>query len=64
MKFDVELISPSGFKETHYAVVANTPEEAAIISPILLTISSSWKPEDFKVISVKISQYEDSIHKD
>lgn len=51
MYFNVELISPSGAPETHVAVVARDIAEAMHISPIMLTASSPYKPDDYKVIA-------------
>ena len=57
MYFDVEYKNPQGIKGTHYAVKADSVEEAALISPIYITYSSLFKPEDFTVLSVKPSEF-------
>lgn len=60
MKFDVEYINPLGNPGTHYAVEAFSIEEAEQISPEYLAASSQWRPEQFKIISAKISIYEEN----
>ncbi len=60
MLYDVELIGPSGYPETHFAVKADNEFEAARLSPIMLTANSHILPEQYTVISVKPSIYRES----
>lgn len=59
MRFDINLINPLGGKELMYAVVADSPEQAMKIAPVLLSSGSHWRPEQYSVVSAKISIYED-----
>lgn len=58
MKYDIHFINPVGNPGTHYALEADSPEEAAEQSPHWLAASSQWRPDQFKVISVEESVYE------
>lgn len=59
MKFDIEYINPMNNPGTCYAVEADTPEEACVRTPYLLAASSQWYPDQFTVLSAKISIYEE-----
>lgn len=59
MKYDVEFINPMGNGGIHYAVIADSPEEAIEKSPHLLAASSQWRPDQFTILSAKISIYEE-----
>lgn len=60
MKYDINFINPMGHPGTHYALEADSPEEAANQSPQWLAASSQWRPDQFKVVSVEKSIYEES----
>lgn len=60
MKYDIEFINPMGNPGTLYALEADSPEDAAAQSPHWLAASSQWRPDQFKVTSVKVSIYEDA----
>jgi hypothetical protein len=60
MKYDLEFINPLGNPGTHYAFEAETIEEAETLSPHWLSASSQWRPEQFKIVSVKKSIYEEN----
>lgn len=60
MKYDIEFINPMGSPGIHYALEADTPEEAAEQSPHWLASSSQWRPDQFTVTSVKVSIYEEN----
>lgn len=67
MKYDLEFINPLGNTGTHYAFEAESPEEALAASPHWLAASSQWRPDQFKIVSIKQSIYneketEDGIH--
>jgi hypothetical protein len=54
--FDVIYKSPSGIVGQHTAVEAYDAKEAAYKSPVYLTYSSLFKPEDYTVLSVNPSE--------
>lgn len=63
MLFDVELKNPRGNPETMFAVAADSVEEVFTKAPELLASSSQWRPDQFEVLSVRISIYEKSAEK-
>lgn len=60
MKYDIHFINPMDSVGIHYALEADCAETAAKISPHMLAASSQWLPEQFKVIKVEKSIYEES----
>lgn len=61
MKYDIEYVNPLNNLGIMYAVVANSPQEACDIAPYWLAASSHWRPDQFTVLSAKISIYEDNV---
>lgn len=59
MKYDIDYINPMGNPGVHYALEANSAEEAAQQSPHWLAASSQWRPDQFQVTAVRISIYEE-----
>lgn len=59
IKFDLTYIGPTDVIGTYYAFLANSPEEAISQAPYWLAACSQWRPDQFKIISAKISIYED-----
>lgn len=55
--YDVEYINPLDNPGVLYAVIADTPEQAALEAPYRLAVNTHWLPEQFTVVSVKISIY-------
>lgn len=50
--FDVTYRSPAGIVGTHFAVLAETPEDAAELTPVMLSYGTPWAPSEFQVLSV------------
>lgn len=59
IKFDVECINPLNHQEIFYGFEAESPQEACDQVPYWLAVSSQWKPDQFKVISAKLSIQEE-----
>lgn len=60
MKYDVQFIGPTGAPGTHYALIADSAEAAALRCPYALSVNTRFTPDQFKVTSVEISIYEES----
>lgn len=58
MKYDINFINPLGNPGVHYALEASSPQEACDQSPYWLAVSSHWRPDQFTILSAKISIYE------
>jgi len=55
--YDVVFVGPSGNQGTHHCVVAETEEDAARLSPIMLSYGTPYDPDrDFRVLFVTPSQ--------
>lgn len=59
MKFDITFNNPMGNPGILYKIEADTPEEACGQAPHLLAASSQWHPEQFTVLTAKLSKHED-----
>jgi hypothetical protein len=55
--YDIKFISPSGHMGEHAALEAISSEEAAVMSPIILSSNTPWEPEEFKVLEVVPSKH-------
>lgn len=55
MKFDVSYINPLGNPGTFMEFPCESVEEVVRLTPFWLAASSQWSPEQFKVVSVKLS---------
>lgn len=64
MLYDVTYIGPNGSCGVHYAVIADSEEHAAKLSPLMLTYSSAFSPTDYVVINVIPSIYIGDINYD
>ena len=53
--WDVTYQSPVGITGIHYAVQAETAQEAAKTSPVMLSYGTPWTPEQFVVLTVRFS---------
>lgn len=58
IKFDIEFINPMGNAGVLYEISASSPQEAIEKAPQMLAASSQWRPDQFIIISVKISKHE------
>lgn len=61
MRFDIEYINPLNNPGIIYAIEADCPQQACNQAPYWLAASSQWRPDQFTVISAKISMYEDKV---
>lgn len=62
--FDVDYTNPLNNPGTLYAIIADGPEDAARQTPYRLAASSQWRPNQFKVLAVRVSIYSDQTGSD
>lgn len=56
LHFDVEFINPLGYPGTLVALCSDSVEKALSEAPFWLSASSQWRPDQFKVVSAKLSK--------
>lgn len=53
--WDITYITPVGIQGTHFAVEAETLEEAMKKCPVMLSYGTPWSPEEFTAVSGCVS---------
>lgn len=62
--YDIEFTNPMGWPGTLHSLEANSEEDAIKNAPIMLSASSQYTPDQFKIVSVKLSEQQVSLNQE